>query len=251
MKISIVTAAYNSASTIADTIESVLKQDYPNIELIIVDGASKDNTTEIVSRYKNPKIKFLSEPDKGIYDAMNKGIQLATGDIIGVLNSDDFFPRDNVISTIVKTFEKEKVDSIIGDITFVSAKDLNKVVRYYSSKKWSPDKFAKGYMPAHPSFYVKKKFYDQLGLYKTDYKICADYELLIRFLYVNKISYHYINKSMVTMRDGGVSNASLKSRYVLNQEIVRACRENNIDTNLFKVSLKVFSKLSELVMLKG
>lgn len=250
MKISLITATYNSQATIADTLRSVASQDYTNIEHIIVDGASKDDTLKIVNQYPHVA-KVISEPDKGIYDAMNKGIKMATGDIVGILNSDDFYPHDKVLSTVVKNLQKENVDSVIGDISFVSPKNLNKVVRYYSSKKWNPEKFGKGYMPAHPSFYVKKKFYDQLGLYKTDYKICADYELLIRFLYVNKISYHYINQSMVTMRAGGVSNANLKSRYTLNQEIVRACKENGIDTNLFKVSMKVFSKLSELILLKG
>ena len=250
MKISIITATYNSVATVRDTLESIANQTHPDIEHIIIDGASKDETLDIVNEFSHVS-KVISEPDGGIYDALNKGIKAATGDIIGILNSDDFFPHNQIISTIVETFNKENTDSIIGDINFVSSKNLKKVVRYYSSKNWSPGKFAKGYMPAHPSFYVKKKFYDKFGLYKTDYKICADYELLIRFLYVNKISYHYINQTLVTMRAGGVSNASLKSRYILNNEIVRACKENDINTNLFKVSLKVFSKISELIFLKG
>ena len=245
MKVSIITITYNSAKTVKDTIESIAAQTYPDIEHIIIDGASKDNTLEIVKSY--PNIKFLSESDKGIYDAMNKGVKMATGDIVGILNSDDFYPNDSIIQTVVDTFVKKQVDSIFGDVKFVAPDNLNKVTRYYSSAKWNPEKFAYGYMPAHPSFFVKREYYEKFGGFKTDYKISADYELLIRFLYVHRISYHYLNKPLVTMRAGGVSNSSLKSIYVLNKEIVRGCRENGISTNFPKLSLKFFSKISEFI----
>jgi glycosyltransferase involved in cell wall biosynthesis len=244
MKVSIITATYNSDSTVRDTLESVAAQTYSNIEHIIVDGLSKDNTLEIVAEYPHVA-KVISEKDDGIYDAMNKGILAATGDIIGILNSDDFYPNSGIIQRVVKEFQEKKVDTTIGDILFVSPSNLKKIVRYYSGGKWKPSKFVRGYMPPHPSFFVYKKFYDELGLYQIDYKIAADYELLIRFLATNKLSYSYIPEAIVYMREGGVSNASIKSRYVLNREIVRACKENGLDTNMLKLCLKYFSKIFE------
>ena len=186
MKISIITITYNSGKTVEDTLKSVAAQSYKNIEHVVIDGASKDNTLDIVKSF--PNVKLLSEPDKGIYDAMNKGVAMTTGDIVGILNSDDFYPSDDIIQKVVDAFNANKVDSIYGDVKFVSPNNLNKVTRYYSSAKWNPEKFAYGYMPAHPSFFVKKECYEKFGDFKTDYKISSDYELLIRFLYVNKIS---------------------------------------------------------------
>ena len=247
MKVSIITVTYNSAQTIRDTIKSIEFQTYSNIEHIIVDGASTDSTLKIVKSY--PEIKLLSEPDNGIYDAMNKGLRMATGDVVGILNSDDFYPNSNIIQMIVDTFQSKKVDSIFGDVKFVSPTNLDKVTRYYSSSKWTPEKFEYGYMPAHPSFFVKRIFYDQFGLFKMDYQIASDYELLIRFLYVHRISYKYIDKALVTMRTGGVSNRNLGSIYTLNKEIIRACKENGINTNFPKLSLKIFNKLSEFINL--
>lgn len=248
MKVSIITATYNSAATIRDTLESVASQTYVDIEHIIIDGASKDDTLEIVKQFPHVA-KVISERDKGIYDAMNKGILAATGDVIGLLNSDDFLTRNDSIENIVNTLIETKSDSVFGDIKFVSQADLSKVVRYYSSKEFKPNKFEWGYMPAHPTFYTYKKFYDEFGLYKLDYKICADFDFLIRLLYTHRLSYTYIKKDLVTMRTGGVSNINLKSRYILNKEIVRACNENGIKTNLLKVSLKLFNKLSELIFI--
>lgn len=244
MKVSIITATYNSASTIRDTLESVAYQSYPNIEHIIVDGASKDNTLKIVEEYPSVA-KIISEKDKGIYDAMNKGIRAATGDIVGILNSDDFYPSPDIIQRVVTEFQEKKVDTTIGDILFVSPSNTKKIVRYYSAKKWKPSRFVKGYMPPHPSFFVYKKYYDKLGLYQIDYKIAADYELLIRFLGTNGLSYSYIPEAIVHMREGGVSNASVKSRLILNKEIVRACRENKLKTNMYILSLKYLKKIFE------
>lgn len=246
MKVSIITATYNSASTIRDTLESVASQTYDNIEHIIIDGLSKDNTLEIVNEYPHVA-KVVSEPDKGIYDAMNKGILVATGDIIGILNSDDFYPNNNIISRVVEEFRIKKVNATIGDILFVSSSNVKKIIRYYSGEKWKPSKFVKGFMPPHPSFFVYKKFYEQLGLYQIDYKIAADYELLIRFLATNKLTYSYIPKPIVYMRAGGVSNANIRSRYILNQEIIRACKENGLHTNMLKLSLKYFNKVFEYI----
>jgi glycosyltransferase involved in cell wall biosynthesis len=244
MKVSIITATYNSASTIRDTLESVAKQTYSNIEHIIIDGLSKDNTLDIVKEYPHVD-KVISEKDKGIYDAMNKGIRAATGDVVGILNSDDFYPHNNILKKVTEEFRTKKVNAIIGDILFVSPNNIKKVVRYYSAKRWKPSKFVKGYMPPHPSFFVYKKFYEQLGVYQIDYKIAADYELLIRFLATNQLSYSYIPEAIVHMRAGGVSNESIKSRYVLNQEIVRACKENGLNTNMLILSLKYVNKIFE------
>ncbi|OJV86372.1 MAG: glycosyl transferase [Bacteroidia bacterium 44-10] len=246
MKVSIITTTFNSASTICDTIESVIAQDYTNIEHIIVDGASKDNTMNIVKSYGNKISCIISEPDKGIYDAMNKGIRVATGDIIGILNSDDFFTSPDVISTIVKSFTQNDIDALYGDVHFVHSDNLNKPVRYYSSKIFKPSLFRYGFMPAHPSFYMKKGCYDLYGLYALDYKIASDYDLLIRYLYKHKIKYQYVQKDFVTMRIGGVSTENMQSRIVLNREIIRACNRYGIKTNMFLLSLKYLYKIFEL-----
>ena len=246
MKISLLTVSYNSETTIKDTIESIRSQDYNTIEYIVVDGNSKDGTVQIIKSYDSVVTKWISEPDKGIYDAMNKAIGLATGDVVGILNSDDFYFDATVISKVAAAFENQAIDAVFGDLIFVDPNNLKKTVRTYSSAKWNPSKFAKGFMPAHPTFFVRRKYYERFGVFKTDYKIAADYELLIRFLYVNKLRYQYLPVTMVKMRKGGVSSRNLTSNIVLNNEIIRACRENGISTNVFKVYPKYFTKLFEL-----
>jgi len=244
LKISIITVVYNNKETIKDAIDSVLGQTYKNIEYIIVDGASTDGTIEVIQSYGDKVSKFISEKDTGIYDAMNKGISLASGDIIGILNSDDFYVDEYVLEKIVKEFESKNVDSVYADLVYVNPQDLNKVVRYYDSSYFTPEKFAYGWMPAHPTFFVKKEVYEKFGVFKTDYKIAADYELLTRFLARNKITYSYIKKPIVKMRIGGASTNGIKSNYILNKEIIRACRENNIYTNW----IMVLSKLPQKVL---
>ncbi len=246
MKVSIITVTYNSALTLSDTLLSVRNQDYGNIEHVLVDGGSKDNTVEIIKSFPHVT-NWVSEKDKGLYDAINKGIEMATGDIVGILNSDDFFPDKSIVSKIVETFKSNDIDAVYGDIAFIRPDNLQKVIRHYSSKKFHPRKFAFGFMPAHPSFYAKKECYNRMGLYKYDYKIAADYELLIRFLYKNKIKTSYIPAIMVYMRTGGVSNKNVLSRYTLNKEIVRACKDNGINTNMFLLSLKYFKKIFEFI----
>lgn len=246
MKISIITTTYNSAATIKDTLLSVNTQTYPNIEHIIVDGSSKDNTLDIVQKYGERVAKIISEPDKGIYDAMNKGINAATGDVIGILNSDDFFSSEDVVSVVAKFFSDNDMDALYGDIHFVSSNDLNKMVRYYSSKIFKPSLFRFGFMPAHPSFYMKRECYKKYGLYSLDYKIASDYDLLIRYLYKEQIKYKYVEKDFVTMRTGGVSTENLNSKITLNKEIVRACKKYGINTNMFLLCLKYFYKIFEL-----
>jgi glycosyltransferase involved in cell wall biosynthesis len=245
VKISIVTATYNSATTVADTLKSVQTQTYKNIEHIIVDGLSKDNTVAIAQQFKD--VKIIVEKDKGLYDAINKGIQASTGDVVGILNSDDFFPNEQVIAQVAAAFENDTIDAVYGDIAFVHPHNLTKVVRHYHSGKFKPSKFKYGYMPAHPSFYARKICFEQLGYYHIDYKIAADYELLMRFMYTHKIATKYIDDILVYMRTGGVSNQSIKSRYILNKEIVKACKANNVDTNIGLLSLKYFTKVTEFI----
>lgn len=244
MKISIITVTYNSAGTIAGCIASVNAQTYPDIEHIIVDGASKDGTVEIINSMPNRVSKIISEPDKGIYDAMNKGIGLASGEIIGILNSDDFFTSGEVLSKIASVFQTKAVKGVYGDICFVKPADLNKVVRYYSARWFRPSLLQFGFMPPHPSVYIRRSCFQELGLYKVDYRIAADYELLIRFLNVNRLKTRYLNFCVVTMRTGGESTRNLKSNWILNQEIVRGCRENGIYTNMVILSFKYLFKIS-------
>jgi glycosyltransferase involved in cell wall biosynthesis len=248
-KISIITVVYNGSETIKQSIDSVLSQDHTFIEYIIVDGASADGTIEIIKSYGDCISKFISEPDCGIYDAMNKGLKLASGDIVGILNSDDFYIDNKVISDVVREFENTDVDIVYGDLFYVTPDDLGKVVRYYSSAQCSPNSFAWGWMPAHPTCFVKKSVYEKYGDFKTDYKIAADYEILTRFIARYRLPYSYMPKVMVKMRTGGVSTRNLQSNWILNREIVRACSENGISTNMLKVMSKYFTKIFQLLKL--
>jgi glycosyltransferase involved in cell wall biosynthesis len=246
VKISLITVSFNSGGTIKDTIESIQSQDYKDLEYIVVDGMSTDGTVEIIKSSEAMITQWISEPDEGIYDAMNKAIKMATGEVVGILNSDDFYSSPNILSAVANVFMDPKVDAVFGDLVFVDPDNLKKIVRKYSSANWSPEKFGRGFMPAHPTFFVRRKYYELFGLFKTDYKIAADYELLIRFLYVHQLKYKYLPINMVTMRKGGVSSNGIRSNIILNDEIIRGCRENGIKTSVFKVYPKYFIKLFEL-----
>ncbi len=254
MKISIITVSYNSGSTIGHTIESVLSQTYSDIEYIIIDGKSTDNTVDIIKEYEpkfGGRLKWISQTDESLYDGMNKGIKMASGDIVGTLNSDDFYHRNDTIELIAKGFSEDaNVQLVFGDIRFVSPKNIKKTVRYYSSENFSPKRFRFGFMPPHPTFFTYKYNFEKIGYYNIDYKIAADYELLIRFLYTNKLNYKYLDFDFLKMRTGGASTGSLKIKYVINKEIVRACRENGIYTNMPILLLKYFVKVWELILLK-
>lgn len=245
MKISIITAAYNSGTTIGDTLQSVAEQQGVEIEHIIVDGGSKDATVSIVQSFPHVS-QFISEPDQGIYDAMNKGIRMATGNIVGILNADDFFPSTTTLRAVLDCFDAS-TDAIFGDIAFVRPNALDKVVRYYSAKGWTPAKFRWGFMPPHPSFYLRREHYLNHGLYQIDYQIASDYELLIRMLHKHKLRFKYLPVRIVTMRTGGVSTKNWNSNYILNKEIVRGCGENGIYTNMLFLCFKYFRKAFELV----
>lgn len=246
MKISIITVVWNNKKTIKDAIESVLGQTHKDIEYIIIDGASTDGTVEVVKSYGNKISKFVSELDNGLYDAMNKGIALASGDVVGILNSDDFYVDNGVIERIVKEFEEKQTDSVFADLVYVKSENLDKIVRHYDSSYFTPQKFAYGWMPAHPTFFVKKWVYEKYGVFRTDLKIGADFDILARFLYTHKISYSYMKEVLVKMRLGGVST-SFSSIWINNIEQLRVCRQNGIDTNIFKILSKYPSKLMGFV----
>ena len=246
VKVSIITVVFNGAKYIRSAIQSILSQDYDNIEYIVIDGGSIDGTVDIVKEYQDKISVFISEPDEGIYDAMNKGIALATGNVIGILNSDDFYIDEFVIEKVVKEFEEKNVDSVYADLVYVEPKNLNKTVRYYDSSKFNPSKFSYGWMPAHPTFFVKKDTYEKHGVFRTDLKIAADFDILIRFLLTHKISYSYMQEVLVKMRVGGVST-SFNSIWINNIETLRVCRDNGIKTNIFKILSKYPAKISGLL----
>lgn len=248
MKISIITATYNSAQTLGQTIESVIRQTYPDIEYIVVDGASTDGTQQIVQRYESQlrgKMKWLSEKDGGIYDAMNKGIQMATGDIVGILNSDDYFTSDDIIERAADAFNDKNIDAVYGDIHFIRDGQPDKCIRYYSSKRFSPIWLRFGFMPAHPSFYCRREIFKKAGLYKTDYQIGSDYEMMVRLFMKHHIKARYLPIDFVTMRTGGTSTRNVRSRLQLIKDDVRGCRENGIYTNALMVSVKFLYKIFE------
>lgn len=249
MKISIITVTFNSAKTLQDTLNSVISQTYPDIEHIVVDGGSTDETVTML-RHSPHITRWISEPDSGLYDAINKGIRMATGDIIGLLHSDDFFPNDHVISDLTAAFDQPEIEAVYGDVVFVQRDNPKKVVRYYSSKGFTPEKFRYGFMPAHPSFYVKKVCFEKFGFYQTDYKIAADYEWVMRLMYHHRIQCQYVEQVVVCMREGGISNTTLKSRYVLNREIIKACASHGVKTTMGILCLKYFKKIFEYFNLR-
>lgn len=249
MKVSLITVTYNSDKTLLDTINSVLAQTYENIEYIVVDGLSKDKTVDIIREYEPQfagRMKWICEKDSGLYDAMNKGIRMATGDVVGILNSDDFFTSNDVIEKVVAGFTKD-TDAVYGDIHFVNPDNLQRCVRYYSSKIFKRSLMKMGFIPAHPSFYCRKECFEKFGYYKTDYKIAADFDLLLRFIYVHQIRIKYLPVDMVTMRLGGASTDGWKSRLVMMNEHLRSFKENGVKTNRFWLSLRYFYKITEYI----
>ncbi|HJP63930.1 MAG TPA: glycosyltransferase family 2 protein [Mucilaginibacter sp.] len=242
--ISIITVCYFSEATIESTILSVLSQDYPQIEYIIIDGGSTDKTLEIISKYKGNISKLISEPDKGIYDAMNKGIAMATGDIIGILNSDDIFFTNSVISDVVSVFTSDKnVDAVYGNIAYFTGGDKGKTVRTWITKPYYDTFFDDGEVPPHPSLFVKKSVYDAIGTYFPGFKISSDYEFMFRAFKVNGYQSYHLNKFVVNMRMGGESTKSLKNILIGNKEVKMAWAMNNKKPNLRFWILRVFKKL--------
>lgn len=241
MKISIITVCYNSEETIEKTILSVASQTYKNFEYIIIDGNSKDNTIEIVKKHKTIITKWISETDKGLYDAMNKGIAMATGDLIGILNSDDTFCNSTVLEDIVAFHSNNSIDASVGNI--IQHKEDGSIVRLYSSKNWSPTKLSIGFMPPHPSIFFKRALFDKFGIYDLGFKIGADYELITRFFLKNKIGWKYSGITTTAMLVGGLSSSGTASYQLITKEIQKALIMNGIMFSVFKIRMRFFWKI--------
>lgn len=250
-KVSIITVCFNSSATIRETIESVLSQDYSAIEYIIVDGGSTDGTVAIIQEYRDRIQAFVSEPDRGIYDAMNKGIRLATGAIVGMLNSDDIYVDSHVVTELVGAMEQADVDAVFADLLYVDKVDTARVRRYYDSSRWKPSRFRFGWMPAHPTLLIKRERYAGCGLFSLDYRIAADFEMLVRLFHRDRATYTHVGRPVVKMRAGGISTRGLRHSWIINREIVRACRANGIWTTLPLVLLKTPAKLLGLLYRAG
>lgn len=246
MKVSIITIAYNSGHAISDAINSVISQTYNDIEYIIVDGKSKDNTVDIVKSFGDKISKFVSEPDKGIYDALNKGIGMATGDIIGFMHSDDLFASDKIIEHVVEKFKKNDSDSLYGDLQYVYKENTDKVLRYWKSGNYTLGKLKMGWMPPHPTFYVKRWVYEKYGGFNIDMGIAADYDTMLRFLGKHKISTQYLPEVMVKMRVGGASNRSLKNIIKKSREDWDAIKRNQFG-NIFTLIFKNLNKITQFI----
>ena len=247
LKVSIITVTFNSAQYLQDCINSVRSQTYSNIEYIIVDGKSTDHTMGIVRKNQEAIDYWVSETDRGMYDAINKGLAVATGDIIGILNSDDVLDNENVINTIVSCFEKEGVDSIYGDLEFVDRHDVNKVMRIWKGQPFKRSRFRYGWMPAHPTFYVKRSLVEKYGAYENHYFSAADYEFMSRYLYLHKVSSFYIPELLVRMRMGGQSNVNFKQRIRANRRDYLAMKKNKIPFAFIVSILKPLIKVHQFV----
>jgi len=245
LKISIVTPSFNSSKTIAQTIESVLAQDCGDIEYIIVDGGSTDGTDSIVKSYGDKISRFVCEPDNGIYDAMNKGVRLASGDAVGILNSDDFYAGESVLSKVAEAFEASGADAVYGDLVYVDEVDTDKVVRRWHSGEYTQNAFRWGWHPPHPSFFVRREVYDRLGLFRDELRISADYELMLRFLHINGIKAAYIPEVLVKMRTGGASGADISARKRAYDEDKKAWGLNGLKAPFGALELKRLRKLTQ------
>lgn len=243
MKISVITVTYNSESTIEETILSVINQSYSDLEYIIVDGKSSDGTLQILDTYKSRIDKILSEKDDGLYDALNKGIAMATGDVIAFLHSDDFYTDENVIQKYAEVFAKTKADGVYADLYYVDKNNTDKIIRKWKSGEYNRASFLNGWMPPHPTFFVKKDMYERYGKFDLSFKSAADYELMLRFIQKNKISIAYLNEFTVKMRVGGQSNVSLKNRMKANLEDRQAWRVNGLKPRFYTLYLKPLRKI--------
>jgi len=247
MKVSLITASFNSEQFIEDTIISVINQTFKNIEYIIIDGKSHDNTINIVNRYKNHIAKIISEKDNGIYDAMNKGIAIASGDIIGFINSDDFYTDNSVIENIVKLFLSSNPDALYADIFYISRKNKNKIIRHWTTDKYQPNSMTKGWHPPHPTLFVKKDIYNKYGGFNTKYSLAADFELMLRLFEKYKISSVYYPKPIIKMRTGGATSKNISNIIKQNIECLNAFKDNNIEVSPFYPVTRLYSKFIQLL----
>lgn len=246
MKISVITVCYNSAATIASAIQSVTAQTYPDIEYILIDGASKDNTMEVIHQNSSRIAKIVSEKDRGIYDAMNKGLALATGELICFLNSDDVYSDNRVLERVAKLMEDPNLDALLGDVAFVRAEAPDTIIRHYRSDRFTPARLAWGWMPAHPSMFIRSSVYKKYGGFRPDFRIAGDYDFIARAFGKGEVRYMHVPEMFVKMHVGGISTAGWRSKVLLNKEVLRACRENGIRTNIFMILSKYPAKVLEL-----
>jgi glycosyltransferase involved in cell wall biosynthesis len=246
MKISVITVCYNSARTLERSLRSVAEQDWPAVEHIVIDGASIDGTREILERFRSHLACLVSEPDDGIYDAMNKGLAYANGDIVCFLNSDDHYASANVLSLVASQMQEYKLDALMGDVSFFHERDPSRMVRRYRSGRFHPGRLAWGWMPAHPALFLRKEVVQRVGLFKTHYRIAGDFEFIVRAFHGHELCYRHFPEVLVYMQTGGVSTAGWRAKIALNQEVLRACRENGLQTNMLKILSKYPIKILEL-----
>ena len=245
MKVSIITVCFNAVETIEESILSVIGQDYADIEYIIIDGKSNDGTQNVISKYKDQVMRFLSEPDNGIYFGMNKGLELATGEVIGILNADDVYSNNEVITRVVELFKSTRAQSVYADLEYVDANNLNEIVRTWKSGEYNDSSFLEGWMLPHPTFFVKKECYEKYGLFNTSLRTSADYELMLRLLYKCGISTSYLPETIIKMRIGGVSNSSIKNRIKANIEDRKAWKINGLKPKWYTLYRKPLSKVGQ------
>ncbi len=246
MKLTVITVCYNSEATIQKTIDSVASQTWPTIEHIVIDGASRDATVSIIQRNAGRIAHFVSEPDTGVYQAMNKGLKLATGDVIAFLNSDDVYSHPQVLEDVSRTMQELSLDALYGDVEFFRAGSPDKVVRTYNSGRFTPQRIGWGWMPAHPALFIRRAVYERYGYFREDFKIAGDYEFVARVFKSGQIKSRHLAQVWVRMQIGGLSTAGLGATYRLNKEILRACSINGISTNWLKLLSKYFFKITEL-----
>jgi glycosyltransferase involved in cell wall biosynthesis len=250
MRFTVVTASFNSQATIADTLQSVDRQEGVSVEHLIIDGASTDDTLRIIQQHHQPWRQVISEPDRGIYDAMNKGLRTAAGDIVGLLNSDDLYPTGHVLATVAKAFDSDPaLDAVYGDLCYVRQHNIDHVVRYWRSSAYQPGRFERGWVPPHPTFFARKEVYERLGCFDLTYRLAADWELLVRLIEVGKIRVKYLPEVLVHMRLGGATNKSLSNVWKQNREIWRAAQAHALRPSISGFVLgKVWSRGMQFVM---
>lgn len=248
LKFSIVTVCFNAVETLADTLRSVASQSNSNVEHIVIDGGSTDGTVELVRSQGQPVSVFVSEPDRGIYDAMNKGIAMATGDVVCTLNADDVYADDTVLEQVAKVFSDSTVDACFADLVYVDQQDASKIVRFWQSRPYDDGLFERGWMPAHPTFFVRRAVYEKFGGFDLSFPRQADFELTMRFLAIHKIKSVYVPKVWVKMRMGGISNNSVRGVMKGNLEAWRACRKNGLDVGMFFIARKILSRIPQFFM---
>ena len=245
MKISVITVCFNSAQTIESTLDSVASQTDVVVEHIVVDGASTDHTATILQAHLHQLAQVISEPDRGIYDAMNKGVRVATGDVIGFLNADDVYAHQNVLAEVARIMKRERLDALFGDVEFFRPENYSRTLRRYSSARFRPDRIGWGWMPAHPALFVRREVFQRVGVFRTDYRIAGDFEFVARAFGSKALRYRHLPEVLVRMRTGGISTGGWRNTLLLNREVLRACRENGIQSNMLKILSKYPVKLLE------